>query len=217
MILTDYASLVTSEHNKQPKFMAMTANDTAPYTKMQEIIQAIYTNYDLDFAIGSQLDIIGEWVGISRNIEQQIDVWFSWNTTVALGWDSGSWADTIGTSNVVVSLPDEPYRFLIRAKIVANHYDGTLDGMYSILSTLFVGSASVVVEYSDISITIGIIYTTIGSIERAMIREGYIPIIPMGVSVREYITTVTDGTFFSWDTNTSTMTGWDTGQWYITF
>lgn len=218
MILTDYSSLVTSQHNSKPKFMGMTANDTAPYTKMQEIINNIHTDYDLDFAIGNQLDIIGEWVGISRKIETPLDIWFSWDSTVSLGWDNGAWANTYSQTSAIVSLPDEPYRFLIRAKILSNYFDGTLEGLYGIISALFPNSGAVILEYSDISIVIGVTnISNMGIIERSMITHGYVPFIPMGVRVREYIATPTVGSFFAWDTNTSSFSGWDSGQWYTNF
>lgn len=63
----DYLNLVTSEHNQKPKFMAMMAVDVQGYVDNQALCATFPALFDLDLAVGQQLEFVGAWVGLSRN------------------------------------------------------------------------------------------------------------------------------------------------------
>lgn len=90
-LLSKYTSLITSEHDLKPKFMAMIAAMIQPSVDLQNVLRSMLNAYDIDFAIGAQLDTVGLWVGASRNLEEPISgVFFSWGVS-GLGWGQGTW------------------------------------------------------------------------------------------------------------------------------
>ncbi|MFX6149299.1 DUF2612 domain-containing protein, partial [Acinetobacter baumannii] len=57
----------------------------------------------------------------------------------------------------LTTLDDDTYRLLIKAKIGANHWDGTLEGSAAILNSIFDSSTHVFIEdHQDMSMTIGV-------------------------------------------------------------
>src|SRR5579862_5364414 len=62
----DYRTLITSEHSQQPNFLAtvnLTANGIGTITSLLQSLPALF---DLDAAMGAQLDVDGKWIGLSR-------------------------------------------------------------------------------------------------------------------------------------------------------
>lgn len=134
---SDYIGLVTSEHADKPKFVATLSALVQCFVDLQNVTLQIPFDFDLDVAVGVQLDAVGEWVGISRNVNTPLTgVYFSFDT-VALGFDQGVWKGPFDPDTGVVSLDDDTYRLLIRAKIGANNWDGTLGSSAAILNSIF--------------------------------------------------------------------------------
>jgi hypothetical protein len=89
-------------------------------------LSSFIPKFDLDQAAGDQLDIIGLWVGVGRRVKTPpIGVYFSLDI-VSVGFDQGVWQGPFDPSMGITLLDDDTYRLLIRAKIGANHWDGTL-------------------------------------------------------------------------------------------
>ncbi|MGC7970039.1 DUF2612 domain-containing protein, partial [Salmonella enterica] len=69
-------------------------------------------DFDLDQAIGVQLDAVGEWVGISRNITVPLaGVYFSFDIA-GLGFDQGVWKGPFDPDTGLTTLDDDTYRLL---------------------------------------------------------------------------------------------------------
>ena len=64
--INDYINLITSEHADKSNFAATVALRCQPYVDLINFYQSVTSDYDLDTAIGTQLDVVGQWVGISR-------------------------------------------------------------------------------------------------------------------------------------------------------
>lgn len=134
---TDYTGLITSEHNQKPKFMATVTALAGSYADLINSLQSMPTVFDLDAAVGVQLDAVGLWVGITRNIDVPLTgVYFSLDTA-GVGLDQGVWMGPFDPSTGVTALDDDTYRLLIRARIAANHWDGTLAGSAALLGIIF--------------------------------------------------------------------------------
>lgn len=143
--ISDYTGLVTSEHADKPKFIATLSALAQCFVDLQNTVLAIPDGFDLDQAIGVQLDAVGLWVGVSRNVNTPLSgVYFSLDVD-GLGFDQGVWKGPFDPDSGVVSLDDDTYRLLIRAKIGANHWDGTLGTSAAILNSIF-GSDSTQTE-----------------------------------------------------------------------
>lgn len=133
---SDYTGLLTSEHAGKPKFSAMVAAVAQCFVDQINVMQSIPDAFDLDTAIGVQLDAVGLWAGITRHVNTPLNVYFSLDTA-NLGFDQGSWQGPFDPGAGLTSLDDDTFRTLIRAKIAANHWDGTLEGAAQVLSIMF--------------------------------------------------------------------------------
>lgn len=212
--LSDYLALVTTEHSDKPKYMAMLQAVLGPMVDALNASQELPADFDLDSAVGAQLDIVGLWVGISRRVKTPlVGVYFSLDTA-GLGFDFGAWKGPFDPDSGVVELDDETYRILIRAKIGANHWDGTLGASKKILDLVFSGETFVFIQDNqDMSMTIGVSGAPPSSISLALLTGGYIPIKPEGVRVDYYIVTSTDGPLFGFDVTNEYVAGLDQGSW----
>lgn len=133
---SDYTNLITAEHADKPKYSAMVAAVAGAFSDVTNLLRSLDQKFDLDAAVGAQLDVIGRWVGLSRNIATPLAVYFSLDTDT-LGFDEGNWKQAFDPSEGLATLDDDTYRALIRAKIGANNWDGTLTMMLSIYQSIF--------------------------------------------------------------------------------
>ena len=85
-----YQNLVTSEHQSSPKYMAWLGAMIEPLVTIQNVINNFVPNFDVDTAIGVQLDIVGEWVVISRVLKVPISgIYYTVSGTEAEGVGRG--------------------------------------------------------------------------------------------------------------------------------
>lgn len=123
--MTNYLSKITRKHRGKPKFEAVVQADTAPYGGLVTAYEHMPADYDLDFAVGVQLDVAGLFIGVSRNVGVPIQAnWFMFDVA-GHGWDQGVWKTPYDTEYFINRLDDEPYRKLLKARIRANHWDGS--------------------------------------------------------------------------------------------
>jgi len=212
---SDYTRLVTSQHSRRPKFMAVVETLVRPMVGVMNVLGDMPAKFDLDGAVDAQLDAVGQWAGISRNVAVPLtDVYFSFDTE-RLGFDQGSWKGPFDPDNGLTRLDNETYRLVIRAKIGANHWDGTLESSRSILNTIFGGGTFVFIQDNqDMSMTIGIAGVIPSAVFLALLANGIIPLKPEGVRVNYTIVTSTDGApIFGLDVENDLIAGFDTGAW----
>lgn len=213
--LSDYTGLITSEHADKPNYMAVVAALMQGSVDQQRQQTKMLADFDLDTAIGAQLDAVGAWVGISRYLIVPLTgVYFTWDDTAFTGWDSGVWQGDFDPATGLASLPDDEYRRLIRAKIAANNWDGLLVSATAIWNQVFNGSQTIIVQDNqDMSMTIGFVGQPLTAVQQALLTGGYFPLKPEGVRIKFYAIPVNTGPLFAWDTNSSTLQGWETGSW----
>lgn len=214
MILEDYLDLIPSANRDKPNFIASLSIGLEIQVQIQALLQEMIPDFDLDTAMGSQLDIIGIWVGVSREVDIPIEgVFFTWNGTDAtVGWDYGTWRPYNEPVNITI-LPDDAYRNLIKFKIAANHWDGTTDGAYTIWEILFPDLVFMIQDHQDMSYSLAILGGIIDSLTLALIRDGSIQLKPEGVRIDKYYIPVDDGPVFAWDSDAPLLQGWDIGTW----
>lgn len=218
MTLDEYLALITSEHTGKPKFEATVAAGVGPLAKVQAVLKSLITELDIDTAVGVQLDKIGEWVGRSRRIDTPlVGVYFAWDDTVADGWESGTWKGPYDPDSGLVDLPDDAYRTLLKAKIAANNWDGTIPQAYDIWTTAFGADTYLLIQDNqNMSMVVGIAGVPLSIVEQALLTNGYIPLKPEGVRIQYYAVAPAEGALFAFDVaEGSAMAGWDHGQWAI--
>lgn len=213
--LTDYTGLITSEHNQRPKFMAVVAALAQPMVDLINVLGSMPAKFDLDVAVDAQLDDVGRWVGISRHVSVPLtDVYFSLDTD-GLGFDQGVWKGPFDPDTGLTDLDNDTYRLVIRAKIGANHWDGTMESTVAILNSIFSGDTHVFIQDNqDMTMTIGVSGTPPSAVFlAALLKGGYIPLKPEGVRVDLVIVSSEDGPLFGFDVQNELIAGFDAGAW----
>lgn len=216
--VASWLALVTSEHASKPNYMAMLSATFQPLADNIAILQSIPAAYDVDFAVGVQLDTTGQWVGISRNITTPLTgVFFSWDV-VGLGWDEGSWIPHIGATQLT-SLSDPQYRTLLYAKIAANHWDGSIPGAYKVFNTVFQGTGFGVLiqDLQFMHMAMALTGPIPDAVTQALFTGGYFNLKPAAVRMdKYYLPPVSNVPYFGWGVENDHIAGWHVGYWGAT-
>lgn len=188
-LIDTYRKLLTSEYRHSPKLISWLLwllNDGTSYTNF---IQMFVKAFDLDVAVGDQLDTIGRLVGVKRLLE-----------FIPSGGESPL-------------LDDETYRFLIKATIIKNTWKGKLEDLYSAWRVLYPESKLFQIQdLQDMTFNV-IIAGDFSSLQKELISKGYI--IPKPEGVRINLMTITDTSgypLFSYDLDTLYYSGY-TSHW----
>jgi hypothetical protein len=214
--LTDYTSLITSEHQSAPQFMAMVSVLAQWAVDRRTLLASIQALYDIDTAVGQQLDRVGEWVGISRNLSLPLTgVYFSLDTT-GLGFDQGTWKGPFDPSTGLVSLPDDQYRILLYATIAANNWDGSVPSAYVAWNTIFapLGYTILIADNQDMTMNVALVGPTPDAVTLALFTGGYLNLRPAGVGITNYyLPSVPGSPVFGFDVGNAAIAGFDSGGW----
>lgn len=66
--MSKYTDLITNYHAGKPKFVDHVDLSTRPLIDVSAATAGLITAFDVDTAVGDQLDILGEWIGVSRAV-----------------------------------------------------------------------------------------------------------------------------------------------------
>lgn len=222
--MSKYTGLITNYHATKPRFYDHIDLSTRPLTNIILSMQGLLTAFDLDKAVGKQLDILGLWIGRSRVVRQTITgVYFSWDTD-DLGYDQGVWQGPYDPDSGYTSLSDEIYRIILKAKIAINNWDGRNDSLPPILDAATEGSGirMQIVDNQDMTISVWVFpEKDINDVSLeliAAIRQGYLTIKAAGVWAGSIETpaveTPSEGNkFFGFDMENDYFAGFDSGAW----
>lgn len=218
--VTQYEDLIIPEHQGQPNFTATIDLSCQPFVDEQNLLSPFYLMFDLDLAVGTQLDAVGVRVGRSRQVTVPlVGVYFSWDTA-GLGWDQGYWQGEFDPSTGVTSLDDTTYRLLLRAIIITNTWNGTVNGAAPALAKLFndtttPGTFVFIYNNMNMTETIGIAGQQPPVIFQALLGSGEIPLVPAGVGVNYVMISNPTGPIFGFDIANPFIAGWDVGSWGV--
>ncbi|WP_447885024.1 DUF2612 domain-containing protein [Serratia fonticola] len=211
---TKYQRLIPSYNKHKPKFYDHISLITQPFVNIQNALTQQVTDFDLDFAIGVQLDAVGLWVGIGRQIATPITgVYFSLDDD-ELGFDAGIWRGRYDAGGFT-ELDDDTYRTIIRAKIAANHWDGTTETLSAIYQKIFPDGRTHIFAVDNFDMTMSVYITgdSILPVLKAVIEQGYLDIKPSTVRIANYTITTVPGPLFGFDIDNEFITGFDSGAW----
>lgn len=158
MSITKYLNIPTSEHQVKTNFMAWLTdwlniiNDNIANTSTMP------SAFDIDRAVGVQLDTIGAYVGRTRT----------------LNYNPASGASPV--------LDDTHYVTALKAKIAQNSWDGTVQQMYSIWNALFPNNALSIVDNQNMTMS-AIISGQLDALTTEMIANKLIIPKPSGVGL----------------------------------
>lgn len=208
-----YLNLLPSQSRELPKFTAVLSVLLEPLATQQALVEALPFNYDIDTAIGAQLDMIGEWVGITRQLPVPITgVYFEWdNPDPAVGWDSGLWRGPFDPAAGPVTMNDDDYRRILRTKILINQWDGSFEQLQIIWNALLPpGRLGIVIDGQDMTLSFGYEGTEITGIQFAVLMVGLTFLKPGAVRIREIFSSTDGDPIFAWD---APGRGWDEASW----
>ena len=132
-----YIALIEPQHADKPNFVATVALSVDVLARFQAFLASMPQAFDLDFAIGVQLDAVGVRVGRSRFVPYPIqNVFFSFDDPLR-GFDRGIWKGPYDTGTGLYRLDDDTYRRLLRAKVLANQWDGSISAEQAIVDAYF--------------------------------------------------------------------------------
>ncbi|MHC2980767.1 DUF2612 domain-containing protein [Citrobacter freundii] len=222
--MSKYTELITNYHATKPKFFDHINLSTRPLIDITTSTRGLVSAFDIDTAVGVQLDILGLWIGRSRIVSQPISgVYFSLDID-GLGFDQGVWQGPYDPDSGYTTLSDETYRIILKAKIAINNWDGRNDSLPPILDAALEGSGlkMQIVDNQDMTISIWVFpETDISNVSLeliAAIRQGYLTVKAAGVwggSIEiPAVETPSEGNrFFGFDMDNEYIAGFDDGAW----
>lgn len=155
MALKDYyLNLITSEHRDKPKYTSTLSALFSPSDDIFTLSSIFDDSFDIDKAVGSQLDIIGVMVGQSRKVSF--------------------------TSSGV--LDDEGYRLLLKTKIVKNYWKGDLAELRVLWNNLFPSNNILIHDNQDMTLQVAL-SGDFRELDRQLILGGYVVPKPQSVSI----------------------------------
>lgn len=224
--MSKYTDLITNYHRGKPLFVDHVDLSTRPLIDTSTALQNLLTAFDIDSAVGVQLDVLGEWIGRTRIVSQPISgVYFSFDTD-GLGWDQGVWQGPYDPDAGFTSLSDDTYRIVLKAKIAINSWDGQNDSLPAILETALDGSGlkMQIVDNQDMTISIWVFpEIDISLVSReliAAIKQGYLTVKAAGVwagdiQTPSILTPSVGSSFFGFDMDNDYIAGFDFGAWGV--
>ena len=138
--LGSYLQLIPSWNSDKVRFVNTLATLLQPMVDAQAMLAKLTSDFDIDTAIGVQLDMVGQWLGVSRWVTVPItDVYFSFDLADQhVGFDQGRWyVPPYDPITETKPLDDETYRKVLKFKAMANQWDGVPSTIVDPLNALF--------------------------------------------------------------------------------
>jgi len=189
-----YPSLVTSEHQK-PRFLAAVAALTQPFADQIAVRQQIMGAFDLDTAVGQQLDFVGQWIGVTRAcyfyvpapVQAKAAAPMSAAPLAAGPMSADGYFVASGPGTVYTSLDDNSYRLLLYAKVAENHWDGTVPGALTVMNAFWslYGYMLFYVDNQDMTVSFILVGTPPSPLVQALFNSGELDLVPAGVGISE--------------------------------
>jgi hypothetical protein len=179
-----YQALRTAQYVNSPKFNALLYVLLKKFDDVSQCLVKFDTAFDLDSAVGAQLDALGVIAGVGRVVNFQ------------------------PSNSVSPVLDDTTYRIYVKAKIAQNQWDGTITSLYTIWKYLFPSGNIVIADQQNMT---AVIFISVGftSIIQDLIVNGFIVPRPEGV---EYTYVFAEMPVFGADLDNAYIAGADLGH-----
>lgn len=157
--MSKYTDLITNYHAGKPKFFDHVDLSTRPLIDVSAETAGLITAFDVDTAVGDQLDILGKWIGVSRAVAAPITgVFLEWDKE-RVGLDQGIWLGPYQSTDALTYLSDDVYRVVLKARIGINNWNGQNGTLPDILETALAGTGIklVILDNQDMSVSVLIV------------------------------------------------------------
>lgn len=159
MAIDSYVASITSEHIDKPNFIAWLSSSLNIVDGVYNLLSDMDNNFDIDNAIGIQLDMLGTVIGRNRTLNFQ----------------------PLNGSDPVLN--DTDYKLVLRAKIAMNNWGGTIPEMYSIWNNIFDDIQLELQDNQNMSF-IAYILGYVDQARQSLIQAGMIVPKPEGVHIK---------------------------------
>ena len=216
MPTNEYTDLITGYHVGKDRYTAWVFTLTEPLRIARERLAALREDFDVDTAIGAQLDAVGVRVGVSRTLPMTLtDVYFALDDVDGIGLDLGVWKGQYDPVDGTTTLGDETYRAVIKAKIAQNHWDGTRGSLPDFLGEVLgqFGQPAKVLDLEDLDtmhVVLHLTKDTTPPIVWELFSRRIIDVTAAGVS----LDVVDNLPWFALDYETASLGGFDHGNWF---
>lgn len=180
---------IYAQYADKPKAVAwynITPNMAQP---LFDTFDAVRMSYDIDTAVGEQLDVIGRIVVIDRGFESFVvfdpDTYFGGSGDACQFGGIDSQFESVGEV-LSQEVSDAIFSVLIRAKIAKNNSDATLDGVADALSYITSSSPIRVVDNEDMTFSVSF-GSELTDIERFVFNTFDVVPRPQGVRFLGYV------------------------------
>lgn len=183
-VISQYTNLITSEYSNATKFLRTISITVQGAIDTQAVLSGMSQGFDLDVAVGQQEDYTGQWIGVSRKLPVPLsDVYFSFDIA-GLGFDQGTWYGPFDPTTFIDTLPDDAYRVLLRAKVGANQWDGTIPDAYRIYAYILQGTGTDVLiqDNGDSTMSVTLVGAPPTAVLAALFTGEYLALRPAGVT-----------------------------------
>ena len=127
-----YLQLITSQYADKPLFNEYVKTLLDEISPVIDCLNDFNTVFILDTAVGDQLDKIGQLLDLSRELP-------------------------VDDPDIPSILSDDTFRLVLKARILANHWDGSNEGLIKIIDTMFPLVSYQLIDGQDMSMTVAII------------------------------------------------------------
>ena len=179
-----YLSLITSQYKGSANFLGWLQSILQVVCDIRACINSMQAAFDIDTAIGVQLDILGQIIGVGRVVNFQ------------------------PSNSVSPILDDATYRILLKATIAQNQWNGQIGSLYSIWNNLFPGGTILFIDNQNMTATITLA-GAFTSIIQDLILNGLIVPRPETVLYQYFFATLP---IFGVDQDNSFVAGADKGH-----
>lgn len=216
MPANEYTDLIAGYHVGKERYTAWVFTLTEPLRIARERLASLREDFDVDTAIGAQLDAVGVRVGVSRILPMTLtDVYFALDDTGGIGLDLGVWKGVYDPVDGTTTLGDETYRAVIKAKIAQNHWDGTRGSLPDFLGEVLgqFGQPAKVLDLEDLDtmhVVLHLTKETSPPIVWELFSRRIIDVTAAGVSVD----LVDNQPWFGLDYETASVKGLDESSWF---
>lgn len=212
MQIYDYLALIPGPNQNQPVFMSWMAANLQPLADLQALYASFPTAFNINTAVGPQLDIIGQTLGLPRQV------------------------DFIPDGGISSVLTDDLYRLCLKAQILKNTWKGTIQEIYDFWELNLPGIIPLIQDNQDMTISVIIVgmsndslgvpifgldtetatikgldegyMDTYQGIHRNLVRNGYLVPNPAGVKI---FYSFMENPVFALDSDTGLLQGLDVG------
>lgn len=151
-----YLDLLIYQYRNKPKAEAEISAIVKEFGSIFDFYNSFETEFDLDSAVGNQLDIIGRIVGLSRTVPLGLPkIYFGFNNknSNALGFKQAPFKNGNEKNYTDLQLNDFDYRFFLKAKISKNFAKSDVISIDEIVSFLF-NEKAFITDGLDMTITL---------------------------------------------------------------